>query len=104
MGMVHKAETYTAKCDCCGAELPGRHMPSRPSGWAVLTLERAATDFQGAEVADASVRRLLCPECTPKVAAAINSVKADAAAPSIKASMGGGESVSADEKKETQTL
>jgi hypothetical protein len=64
-------EHYTITCDCCGQSVT-KMSPSRPSGWAKLTFEQGAEDFQGAEVADASVKAMLCRSCRTIVGNAIN--------------------------------
>ena len=65
---------HVTTCDVCGVE----HMATsagRPSGWARLILEQAAEDYQGTEVADATIRRDLCRQCKIAVITAINKVK-----------------------------
>ena len=42
-----------------------------------LTLAQDAHDFQGAAVADGTIKRLLCESCTGLVGVAINAVKPD---------------------------
>ena len=59
-------------CDACGREKQLPHETSRPSGWGRLILEQGAVDYQGAEVADASIRRLLCPSCKSALGTVIN--------------------------------
>lgn len=66
---------YIVSCDCCGVETTQKSK-GRPSGWAVLTFEQAAVDYQGAEVADATVKIVLCPECRPKIAMVISDARA----------------------------
>ena len=62
------------KCDACGneAELASG---LRPHGWSKLVLYRDALDFQGTPVADGTIRRDLCDDCTIQTVNAINSVK-----------------------------
>lgn len=59
-------------CDLCRKTVIDT---SRPKYWANLHLQQDAYDYQGAAVADASVKRLLCDSCREKVMNAINSVK-----------------------------
>lgn len=72
---IPKAFEYI--CDCCGKKhvqenANGHYTNSRPSHWAQLIFRQAAEDFQGQEVADATVERLLCPDCRSVVGKAIN--------------------------------
>lgn len=72
---IPKAYEYT--CDICGKthlqeNAGGHYTDSRPPYWARLIFRRAATDFQGQEVADASFERLLCEICVPALLKAIN--------------------------------
>lgn len=66
-----KISYWIISCDGCATDVRAER-DGRPSGWGILNLERAAQDFQGNEVADASIRRLLCPECLEAVSSAIN--------------------------------
>lgn len=59
-------------CDLCKKTVVA---PSRPNYWANLHLQQDGYDYQGAAVADASIKRLLCDGCREKVVAAINGVK-----------------------------
>lgn len=64
-------------CDGCGTEhkqenASGHYFDSRPPHWTRLKLGRTAYDYQGAACADGSIERLLCPDCSSKVANAIN--------------------------------
>lgn len=75
---IPKAFKYI--CDCCGKEhiqanAAGHYTNSRPPHWSVLKLIRAAEDFQGAEVADASIEKLLCPSCVVIIAEAVNTAQ-----------------------------
>lgn len=71
MGTTKIPEKYMHTCDGCGTKEETTNV-SRPTIWSRLVLERDAHDFQGAAVADATVRRLLCSKCTDKVAVAMN--------------------------------
>lgn len=66
MSVTHTPATTTIVCDCCGTEGYQQYHGC------TLTVGRAALDFQGQPVADASVVRDLCPSCTDIVVAAIN--------------------------------
>jgi hypothetical protein len=71
MGERKIPETYEYECDACErTETMGRR--ARPKYWTELTLSRDAYDYQGCAVADGTVKRLLCAECSEKVSAAIN--------------------------------
>ena len=64
-------------CDGCSKEhkqenANGHYTDSRPPHWIRLKLARTAYDYQGAACADASIERLLCEDCSPKVEAAIS--------------------------------
>ena len=59
-------------CDVCKATVVA---PSRPPYWANLHLQQDAHDYQGAAVADGSIKLLLCHKCRPKVIDAITGVK-----------------------------
>lgn len=50
------------KCDRCGAVQASRS-ESRVSGWARLSLDQGAEDYQGYEVADGSRRWDFCRPC-----------------------------------------
>lgn len=65
-------------CDGCKKEhlqenASGHYSNSRPKYWATLKVSRDAYDYQGCAVADGSIERLLCDECSTKVVQAINS-------------------------------
>lgn len=69
--------SFVYECDACGAEhvqenASGHYTNSRPSQWMTLKLERDATDYQGAAVASADVKLLLCLSCGPRISAAVN--------------------------------
>jgi len=73
---IPKAFLYI--CDGCGAEhlqknASGHYTNSTPAHWATLILRQDAYDFQGCAVADGTITRLLCEECTSKATKAINS-------------------------------
>lgn len=58
-------------CDGCGKEIE-QPSKNRPAHWSDLHILRDAYDFQGCAVADASVRRQLCSECSTVVFHAVN--------------------------------
>lgn len=62
---------FIAECDGCRTTV-AMTSKGRPAHWADLIIAQDAYDYQGAAVADGTVRRLLCRECTNKAAAAIN--------------------------------
>lgn len=72
MPVTEIPKAYKYVCDGCGAE-EKRELFSRPKTWAELIVARDALDYQGAAVADGTVRRMLCEKCSDKVIAAINS-------------------------------
>jgi len=63
--------TYQHVCDGCGTTLVAASN-SRPRHWSNLTLARDQYDFQGAAVADGTIRRLLCDKCSGEVIDAVN--------------------------------
>ena len=72
MAIREIAATKEWCCDLCKLT---EIMPSRPSYWANLHIQQDAYDYQGAAVADGSIKRLLCSKCREAVVAAINAVK-----------------------------
>lgn len=72
MGMREIPATKEWCCDLCKTTAVA---PSRPPHWANLHLQQDAYDYQGAAVADASIKRLLCGDCRDKIVTAINGVK-----------------------------
>lgn len=64
-------ESYLFTCDKCRKE-EKQEKSYRPKYWCKLRFEQDAYDFQGNAVADGSVERLLCPECSSIVEKAIN--------------------------------
>lgn len=72
MAMREIPASYEHKCDGCG-KLQNTTSTSRPPHWCDLILAQDAYDFQGAAVADGTIRRLLCSECKDVASAAINS-------------------------------
>jgi hypothetical protein len=72
---IPRAFLYT--CDGCGKQdkqenASGHYTDSRPPHWTRIKVARTAYDFQGSACADASIERLLCPDCSERVIAAIN--------------------------------
>jgi len=68
---------FEYECDVCGAKhlqqnAGGHYTDSRPPHWARLEFRMDAYDFQGAAVADGSVRRLLCDGCSIEARQAVN--------------------------------
>ena len=55
-------------CDCCGVACAGGNYVHEGK----LTLTRAALDFQGCPVADATIRLDLCDRCNSEIGSAIN--------------------------------
>ena len=74
---IPKSIEYT--CDGCGAREVGS---IRPREWSNLHLARDAYDWHGVAVADGSIKRLLCAECSATVVAAINASLTKAHVPS----------------------
>lgn len=72
MGVKIVPETKEWGCDICKLT---EVSPHRPPHWGNLHLQQDAYDYQGAAVADGSIKRLLCNKCRVAVIAAINSVK-----------------------------
>lgn len=75
---IPKAFEYT--CDGCGQlhlqeNASGHYSNSRPPRWASLVFARLAYDPQGAACADATVKLLLCEDCSARTAKAINSIQ-----------------------------
>jgi hypothetical protein len=69
--------SYQYECDVCGVvhqqlNASGHYTDSRPPGWARLIVRQAAQDYQGQEVADASIDKLLCQECRPGLVRTVN--------------------------------
>lgn len=67
-------------CDLCSAahlqeNAGGHYSDSRPPRWSRLTVARSAYDFQGSAVADGTITRLLCADCSERVIVAINAVE-----------------------------
>lgn len=68
-------QKYMHKCDRCGA-VETNASSSRPTYWVDLIVAQDAYDFQGAAVADGTIKRLLCGECKTVVISAINAAVA----------------------------
>lgn len=62
---------YRFVCDGCGVESL-QNNNSRPKHWSELHINRHAYDFSDCAVADASVSRLLCSDCSLAVYTAVN--------------------------------
>lgn len=74
---VRKIEaSYEHVCDGCRA-MERTASTSRPKYWADMHILQDAYDHQGCAVADGSVKRLLCADCTSAVAAAANAAISD---------------------------
>ena len=73
MGVEEIPQSFVYKCDGCGKPqvTPTKR---RPAHWAELRLAQDAYDFQGCAVADGTIERLLCSDCTQKVVDAINAI------------------------------
>lgn len=84
MGVRKIPAAFEQKCDGCG-KVEQTASDSRPAHWCDLIIAQDAYDFQGAAVADGTVRRLLCQECKTTVADAINTaIRARTALSSIQ--------------------
>ncbi len=71
MAVTEIPTRFEHKCDGCGV----RHIAatkSRPAYWTGLNIEADAYDWGGNACADASVKRLLCRDCTAIVHEAVN--------------------------------
>lgn len=73
MAVREIAATFEAVCDCC-KETEAMPRMGRPKYWCDLHILRDAYDFQGAAVADGSVKLLLCLSCGEKITKAMNAV------------------------------
>lgn len=71
MAVREIAARFEIVCDGC-AKTVEQNSKNRPEYWSKLILQRDAYDFQGSACADATVERLLCANCTTKIAGAIN--------------------------------
>lgn len=73
MAIRHIPEIVVFICDGCSAEqkADGEYQ-RRPKYWSTLRVERDAYDYQGCAVADGSIERMLCRECSTKLENAIN--------------------------------
>ncbi len=65
-------EKYLYVCDGCGGQVE-QSKRYRPKHWSELKILCDAYDYQGMAVADGSIHRLLCGQCSDKAAAAIRS-------------------------------
>ena len=63
--------SYIHTCDGCKCEETTK-TKTRPKFWSELKLLQDAYDYQGCAVADGSISRSLCLNCTSKVTKAIN--------------------------------
>lgn len=71
MGVREIPKQYEHTCDGCRV-VKVTNFSSRPTYWTGLNIIADAYDYQGAAVADASVKRLLCYDCTVSVHKAVN--------------------------------
>lgn len=71
MAVREIAAKFEMVCDGCGA-VQASVSKSRPAHWSDFHILRDAYDFQGAAVADGSVKLLLCLECGGLAAKAVN--------------------------------
>lgn len=65
-------KSYEYQCDRCNVihkqeNAGGHYTDSRPPMWSRLTLAQDAHDYQGAAVADGTIKLLLCRTCTNAV-------------------------------------
>lgn len=70
-------KAYDYICDVCGfthrqENAGGHYANSRPEHWGELVVKQDAYDFQGAAVADGTIKRLLCSDCREGAIKAIN--------------------------------
>jgi hypothetical protein len=67
-------QVFRYTCDVCKRVHvhTGPYVDSRPPDWAQLTLAQDAHDFQGAAVADATIKRLLCDKCAVDAGKVLN--------------------------------
>jgi hypothetical protein len=72
MSVTQVPSTATWECDGCHGKEETVNADSRPKHWSTLHVKRDAYDFQDAPVADASIERDLCPECTDNIINIIN--------------------------------
>lgn len=72
--------SYEYVCDGCKKAVTSPKKIGRPTYWATLVVEQDAYDYQGCAVADGTVRRLLCRDCTETASMAINEAIAARAA------------------------
>lgn len=77
MGILEIPKSFEYTCDACGEKhvqknASGHYTNSCPPHWAQLMLVQDAYDYQGAAVADGTLKRLLCRKCTEIVSDAIN--------------------------------
>lgn len=63
--------SFEHTCDACKA-VEVSTSKDRPRYWSGLVIEQDAYDYQGCAVADGTVRRLLCGDCTKIVTDAVN--------------------------------
>ena len=82
MAIEEIPRSFKYTCDKCGKvhiqeNAAGYYTDSRPDHWSRLVLERTAYAWDGTAAADATVKLLLCQECTDKVALAINNAGLD---------------------------
>jgi hypothetical protein len=72
MAITEIPTTYRYACDVCGKIHEQKHKSLFPTRWSHLTLAAHSYDYAGSAVADGTITRLLCDDCTPKVAKVIN--------------------------------
>lgn len=72
--------SYEYVCDGCKKATTTPTKIGRPRYWATLAIEQNAYDHHGCAVADGTVRRLLCRDCTETASMAINEAIAARAA------------------------
>lgn len=71
MAVREISASFEAVCDCCRTVEPMKSN-GRPAHWINLNILRDAYDFQGAAVADGSVKLLLCVPCSDAAVKAVN--------------------------------
>lgn len=71
MAIREVPSSYEYICDGCKTTETQAHK-SQPKYWCELIFAQPAYDFQGCAVADGTIKRLLCADCTKAAADAVN--------------------------------
>lgn len=67
--------SYEYVCDGCSNTI-SQPTKNRPKYWTTLSIGRDAYDYSGAAVADGSIHRILCGNCSTAVYTAMNAALA----------------------------